>query len=361
VRTIQAGFLVGALLLSACSAGGGGIPTTPAAPGSTAPAHAGSLALRIRVPKLRGGGRSRAHYVSASTAAITVALTGLTTVSKTFALSPGVTTVTVPGLKPCPTSNTCYTASITTYDAVTGCPAACAIPAGAKALSANQGFAFSVSAGVANQVNATLGGIPVSVTVSPASAGWTGTQSAGFGVSKCFSTRSLEVVGLDADKNIILGAGAPVPSLVSNDTAHILVAAPAAASPNAFALTRPSLPVPKSVVQLTAAVTPAFGGGTNAPSVKVNVTFSSDICGVVSEFVDQNDANVGPTGITAATDGNLWFTEHNSALGQITTGGTITEFSTAQSGVTRPSASSKAKMGNCGSENARRMRSERRR
>jgi streptogramin lyase len=50
--------------------------------------------------------------------------------------------------------------------------------------------------------------------------------------------------------------------------------------------------------------------------------------GTITEFSSGLTANSEPVGITAGPDNNLWFAEFNdSKIGQIATGGTITEFS----------------------------------
>ena len=68
------------------------------------------------------------------------------------------------------------------------------------------------------------------------------------------------------------------------------------------------------------------------------VTFYSNQIGLISlggtvtEFPVPTSGN-NPLGITARSDGNLWFTEdHGNKIGRITSGGTITEFPLPTSG-----------------------------
>ncbi len=62
--------------------------------------------------------------------------------------------------------------------------------------------------------------------------------------------------------------------------------------------------------------------------------------GVITEFAlppTPNNTPIGPNDIVAGPDGNLWFTESNSAqIGRITPTGTITEFALTFSGGSRP-------------------------
>jgi hypothetical protein len=165
------------LALAACATGHGITPASSigsAAERLTTGARAhynGKLILRIHVPKKQ---RRRSHYISASTAAITIAITGPTNVHETAALLAGgagctpiaagyVCTVTVPGLAPCAAQPNCYSAAIATYDAITGCPSACAIPGDANKLSGNQNLVFNIGGWQTNQLHLTIDGIPTSV------------------------------------------------------------------------------------------------------------------------------------------------------------------------------------------------------
>jgi len=327
-------------MLAGCGNGGGLSPLAPQAPAAASAHHAGKgkLVLRIHVPKKKRT-RHGAHYISAATQAMTIAIVGLQDVNETVGLTPTATgcqsslagtfcTLEIANLPSCPSSSNCYSATLATYDAVTGCPSACAIPSGAQELSGNQDVNFTVAAGASNQIDITLDGIPASLAFLPAGSALSGNASTGFTVSKCLSSAvKVQVLGVDADGNFILGAGAPTVALTSNDTAHLAVATPPPSAPNTFAISRPNIPPAKTAVVLTASVTPLSGGGGSAVSSPVNVTFNSDICGVVTEFT------AGITGsmlnrIAVGPDGNLWFTDRDGdQIGKVTTQGTITEYS----------------------------------
>ncbi len=107
----------------------------------------------------------------------------------------------------------------------------------------------------------------------------------------------------------IVGAGAPVPKLISDDPAHLAVTPPRTSSPSTFELVPPStlepstIPAAHGVVHLTADTTPLSGAAAPRAVLKTTVTFAP-----------------GP-------DEALWFTEsYYSAnkIGRITTDGTVT-------------------------------------
>ena len=162
-----------------------------------------------------------------------------------------------------------------------GCPSACAIPRTAHKLSVIQSLGFRIPSGKANQINATLDGILTSVVLVPdADATIVGNMASGFSLEKCNSpVQHVTVLGRDAGYNYILGAGAPRPSLVSNDAAGLSVTAPSPLSPNRFTLTPPARATANKVVQLTIGATPLAGSGASPATTNVNVTFG-DICGV---------------------------------------------------------------------------------
>jgi hypothetical protein len=122
----------------------------------------GTLTLRLRIPR---GRRRNAHYISPATKGMMLSLTGPTTVSQAFALtpkSPGCNTVG--GLVACTFNLELlqgnYTAAVTTYDAA---PANGTFHIGSNVLSVAKGVALTVRLGVANALNLTLAGTPSSV------------------------------------------------------------------------------------------------------------------------------------------------------------------------------------------------------
>ena len=325
--------LIAALALSGCASGSNAnaIPVingNQATNGARAHVRPGRLVLHIVIPrKQKNHQRGRKpQYVSPATKSITVTLTGPTAVATTAPLTPtsqGCTsslastscTLSIPGLAP---GN--YTGSMSTWDTTNGT---------GHELSANQNVSFKITTGQANPIGITLGGIPTAVLIVPDPASsLTGSMSAGFTLSKCGSD-TLSIYGVDADKNIILGAGAPTPSLQSDTPSTLAVSTPTPASPNRFTIVRPSPPPnPGSMVHLTATITPdADSGASPVSTPAIPMTFNHDICGVVTEFSTGITSNSHPYGITSGPDGNLWFTECNvSQFAKITTGGTVTEY-----------------------------------
>ena len=80
-------------------------------------------------------------------------------------------------------------------------------------------------------------------------------------------------------------------------------------------------------MQLTAGVTPLPQSGGSAQSLQTGVTFSHDLCGVITE-TSIPTAGSAPRSITTGPDGALWFTENGgNKIGRITTAGVITETS----------------------------------
>jgi virginiamycin B lyase len=318
------------LVTSACSGSGTTLPS--ASPASAAGAERtrfkGKARIRIAIPRRRHRHRGE-RYVSAATQSIAIGVTpsggevhtynvGLTPSTNpnctASLISPLICTVTLtldPGT---------YKASFATYD---GPLNGLGEPTGNE-LSAKIAVPLAIAASNDNEVDVTLDGLPASVAILPATTSvLSGNMASGFGVSKCMAAQQVSVVGVDADNNYIVGPGAPVITLASNDTAHLAVTAPAPASPNTFTLSRPSIPSARSTVQLTAtAAAPAADGGT-PESARVNVTFNGDICGTFSQY--SAGAGSEPASITAGPDGAMWFTEElGNKIGRITTSGTIT-------------------------------------
>jgi streptogramin lyase len=348
--------VIAAVVLSACGAGGGAAPLGAPVPAAASGKHHGKgrLTFRIRIPKghhhhhLVRGRDGKPRYISAATEGLTLDITGPTSVSETVSLLPTAQgcsstlastqcTLSVPGLAACPHVANCYTASIATYDGITGCPSACDVGS-SNELSANETIPFHVATGQANTISATLDGIPNGVVLVPSpSSTLNGSPYGGFTLSKCGSDQ-VNVFGVDADGNYILGAGAPVPSLQS-DNPKLAVATPAPAVPNTFTISRSNanLPMPGSTANLIATVTPFANSGASAVSSSpIQMTFDSSTCGVFTEF-NIPTASSSPQGIALGADGNLWFTESSSnKIGRITTAGVVTEFSTGLTGSSNP-------------------------
>jgi virginiamycin B lyase len=301
--------------------------------------------LRIRIPK-RVRHRVHRHYVSPATQGITVSISGPNSFSlfKVFGLtaatnpagcaagSNGTFCTLALSLPACPSAANCETAAITTWDAISGCPSACEISG--HTLSSNQGFAFNVTAGAANQINITLDGIPGNVEFVPAASSTLfGNNNSGYSATKCDQSERVSILPVDVDGNYILGPGAPVVTLQSKNTTVATVTAASPGQPNAFLVAHPPSLAGGSVIMAYSA-TPLAGAGSTSPingSSTVTYSGGAQICGVFTEYATAGN----PTAITAGPDGALWFTECSSnKIGRLTTAGVLTEFSipTAASG-----------------------------
>lgn len=339
-----------ALLLGACSGRvlPPPLPTGLSTDGMTAGASGdATLVIRIKIPK-----RKRRDlddwpaYVSASTKAMTIAFSGPSRAEETFDLNvsarrlPAACSQTALGfecredvsLKPCPSKANCYKGSIATFDAVLCGRSGCIIPRRAHELSANQDIRFSIGSrgGV---LKFTLDGISASVVLQPsASSALVENSPTNFTISKCVTTpQRVGVLGVDADGNDIVGAGAPISKLKSNDALHLAVKRTAKES-NSFELVPPStlqsvtIPNAGTVVALTASVMPLPRSGTSkAVRSQVDVAFNGEVCGVFSEFPIPT-ASSEPAALAAGPDGAVWFAEQGvNKIGRITTKGTINE------------------------------------
>lgn len=344
------------------------------------PGAGGTLLVRVRV----SDADVRAHYVGPSTKGITISISGPTHVSKSAGLTvnargckSALTTVqcslSLSGLANCPTAKPCYTGSVATYDKFNA--AKDQIPRGARKLSADQHFKFSIQGGN-TIVPLVLEGIPKKIAFVPASnSALTGTQQSGFVFPKCTTAaQKVDLIALDADNNYIVGIGSPALSLTSDEPQQLKIRKPNRSNPNTFALAPPSAPAyafGNHRIHLTAKAMPGKQSGGTTASTVVNVTYSGDICGIFTEFnapsagaepygvTEGPDGNIwfaelgankivrmtaagtgptefavptsaaAPTFIASGHDGNLWFTEElGSKIGRITTAGSITEFPT---------------------------------
>jgi hypothetical protein len=279
-----------ALLVSACGgSGGGSLPVSADnASGSTAPMHARQHkvkgTLRISIPKhKRHNVLIHGHYVSPSTQSITIAITpvgGGAVQSFNTDLTPGSNPSCVASLiSPlvCTVSLNLaagnYTGTFATYDGLLN---GAGNPTGNQ-LSANQSVPISFTLGEANNVNVTLDGVPTSVALVPLNQQWVGNAVTGYSLPTIFAGDQVQVVGVDADKNFIIGTGAPTPALVSNNTSLLTVATPPPSAPNTFTLLEPTVPTAAgSTAQLTGSVTPLSTSG-SVQTVVTNVTVAAPV------------------------------------------------------------------------------------
>lgn len=338
-RSVFAGSLCGiaalfSLALASCGGGNGAPSMLPASVPHSAPPAAGRAKIVIFVSgdlhiAAKPAASKRPRYISAATKSVAITIrpqvgtgskkfnSNLTPNSPNCAPSPLVCTIVVslvPGK---------YVAAIATYDGVLNSNKN---PTG-KELSANQNVPITITSSGTASTNITLGGIPKTVLFVPSPGSkLAGNPATGFTLTRCAAgVQSVNVFGLDADGNIILGAGAPSVTLASNN-AQLAVATPSPASPNTFKLTPPAPPSYASfggLATLTAQVVPSASSGAATIGKAVKVTFSSDVCGVFTEFPVPTSSS-GPFGIVAGPDGAVWFTEYSGAkIGRIPTTATV--------------------------------------
>lgn len=327
------GMLCLAASLASCGIKTAGSPFLPQGQMQSNVQANGQLVLRVTLPPHT---RRRPDYISASTKGMSVQISGPTTIKKDVGLTLGSSgcqsslmtiqcTLGV-SLSSCPSKKNCYTATVVTYDAFdtkTG-----TIPANARKLSAEISLAFWIGTG-STTVPLVLEGIPASVAFIPsAGSSLSGNQKSGFVEPKCSATsQTVNVLGVDADGSYIVGAGAPVSSLVSDDSAQLGVAK--TSSPTIFSLAppkAPAYPFGGHTIHLTVKVVPGSKSGGSAKNAAVDVSYSGDICGKLTEFpMPARSSN--PFGIVAGPDGALWAAEvGTSKIARVTTTGKITQF-----------------------------------
>jgi hypothetical protein len=279
----------------------------------------GSLVLEVRI-------ELHPDFISPSTKAIVVKITGPTNVKTTAGLTLGANgcksklmtlqcALRIPGLSNCPSAKNCYTATVTTYDAYNA--SRNRIPPSAHILSRDQAFGFSIQGGN-TVIPIVLYGVPRRVAFVPgADSSVTGTQATGFIEPKCSaSAQTVSVIGVDVNGNYILGVGAPAVSMKSSAPSQLAVAKTAV---NTFVLTPPSAPnyaYGNFTTHLALTATPNAQTRTKPAVTTVNVSYSGDICGIITEFTTPTSGS-GPVGITAGPDGNMWFTDEKDRIGHI--------------------------------------------
>jgi len=273
-------------ILAVAGCGGGSGSSTPVAPVSSAHAPSAGNAtenLVFTIPKAASStasARRSPAYLASTTESVGInatlhgsgtSLAGFPQTANLTATSTGCTSTLV--------STTCTVpltlaignddVTITTYDGLGG---------SGNALSAAQTVEVAVVEGQANTLPISLGGIPTSVKIIAGSANVGGSSKLVFTLP-LGGTGSLLVYGVDADGNVILGAGAPVVSASISNTTPYGVTGPTTAAPNQINVTS-LLTVPTgSIARLTATVTPVAGTGTGA--VTRTVTLQAPTLGVI--------------------------------------------------------------------------------
>jgi virginiamycin B lyase len=316
--------LAAAASLTAC--GANATPSIPARGAAAATNEAdGTIRAKARLQILVPRRRTRhSKYVSPATQSIAITVAGR---GKSLQFNRGLTTAD-PACQATAAGTQCtlmlalppgtYAGTFVTYDG----PLVNGAPSGAV-LSSDRNVPIAIAASAANTIGVTLYGVPASVTIVPATGStMTGSVSAGFTLSKCASSQPVDVLGVDASGNYIIGPGAPSIGLESSDTSHLAVTPPAAQAQNTFALSLPSIPDAKSVVHLSLSATPSTASGASTAKSQTTVTFNGDVCGKLTEFPLGHSV---PLSIVTGPDGAMWFTEpFGNKIGRITTAGVLT-------------------------------------
>jgi DNA-binding beta-propeller fold protein YncE len=275
-----------ALSVTACS---GGQNVTSPSPVAGIPIGANATArLTITIPHtVTRHSSHRRHYISPATQALAVTITGgptafseginLTSGNPNCQMSANLVCTVSLVLTQCPSSTACYAGTFTSYDqAFTNASSggncsplsACTQPAGTNVLSAAQSVGFTIATGKANNLPITLGGVPVSVRVVSDSTSISGNSLTSFSLPTSQSGQ-VTALGVDADGNYILGAGAPVVHLATSDATQFTVSGPTASAPNLFTITNVSTN-PASAL-LSATVTPTAGSGAGPLTASVGI------------------------------------------------------------------------------------------
>jgi hypothetical protein len=318
---------MGTVLLAGCA--GGGSTAAPRAAASAQPAgHTrGTARFTITIPKVSAAtpaGRRGPRYISPATQSMTLAVTtdpgGASVIDETVALTPTAT-----GCSSTLASTQCsltvtlaagsYDASIATYDGTN---------ATGNELSAGQLVAFTIAQGQTNQVNLVLSGIPASLLVSSDALAVHGAQNTGFTLYGG-SAQKLLVEALDADGNVIVGAGAPTFTLAAASGSGYTIANPTTSAPNVVSLTPPGTNGSVETFTLTA----AYGDATCQTSGAVctaNFAVTNDIQTLfvsgplgVAEFVPPSQTQEsltmaglsGPAGLAVGAGNTLWVADGN--------------------------------------------------
>lgn len=256
-RAAFAGLLLG-VACAGCS-GHGATSALPAAnvpPGGTQPsaAHA-NVTFTLIVPRQSGSNAAKRKpmYVSPATQSVAVSVNGTSTAVTISTSGPDCTTPTILSPTTCTIPISAPVGSdtfeIDTYDQ----PNTGSGPYSGNDLS-NTSFISTIVAGQTNNITATLGGVPASVTVTPLSTSGllVGSSSGGGFVAYGDKSFSVAVTSYDADNNPIVGLGSP--TLTLQGTSGISVTAPASgSSQNIFTLKNVAF---NTREQLTATATP---------------------------------------------------------------------------------------------------------
>jgi hypothetical protein len=301
-----------ALVVSSGLAGctGAGSVLTPAH-GADAPlAHTGkgTAAFTIKVPygaKHAAGARGP-RYISPATESLGISITGTNGTPNPTNIPAYVNlTPTSAGCSSSLASTICtlalplpagtYDASLSTYDQTGGA---------GNLLSQAQNVAFTVVTGTANTIPLTLGGIPKSVILTPFAPGYLRGGTGGLTLYGP-GAQKLVVEALDADNNIIAGAGAPTLAVTPSVNGALTVTGPTTAVTNVVTLQAPTSGSPAVVtprtllLAVTATPTSQSGAAQFTANIPLRIAHSAlyvslELANAVDVFYDGNVNGASP-------------------------------------------------------------------
>jgi DNA-binding beta-propeller fold protein YncE len=316
-----------ALMFAAGCGGGSGMGTPPVTGGTSS--QTGTVKLVLGVPQAQSAARARGlKYLSPATQSITINLTpqGSSTPVSGYPQTVGLTT-SASGCTSTLASTQCtltlslaagsYVTTLTTYDGANG---------SGNVLSSAQTVPFTVTAGIVNTVAISLGGVPVSAALivnTPAT--MPGDNVNGYTLAAGKSA-TVTILGVDADNNYILGAGAPTATLTSTNANLYTVTAAGSGAPNTFTVTNASSH--PAGARLIGTVTPAAQSGATIATAIVRVVSQTPTLYVEmsTEYVagySQTGASSVAAYSSASNPSSAVYDPHNGLL-YVTNGGNST-------------------------------------
>ncbi len=308
--------LFGAVFVSGCAGSGNAVPARSVSIASPAPSSGGraTATLKITIPKATtAASHSRApKYVSpATTQAVVDIRQGGVSIGNPYpqtvplSLTAAGCSSTLAGTQ-CDLSLALAPGSYTIYFT--------AEDGAGTALSQAIGVPFTVTAGQANTIPLTLGGVPTSIDmVVGQRQDADGSTASGFelwGAFKADGTtlfpRTFTVLAADPDGNFIVGPGAPTIALTSST---LTVGAPSTTAPNVWTLTPRAYSAGNLMVTATATAAASAGGATVTQNVSMHYAarfapriYASTFAKGVEVFDEDGNQLTGITGFGAPTN-----------------------------------------------------------
>lgn len=254
---------VAAALLAGCGVGG---HTSPMPASGIVTAQKATLTLRLNVPTSTTAAKKRVpKYISPATTQISVdveqngsSIAGYPTTAPLTPTSTGCSSTLASTIctfsLPLAASGTPYAVSVSMLDA------------NHTVLSQTLNVPVTIVAGQANTINMSLGGLATGVSVLPYLTHRMVLAAGGVSVYGNAAI-AFEVVPTDADGNLILGVGAPAPTVTLASGGHASLTAPTSANPNLWTITPnyqasdPTVPT-TDALQITVAPVASSGGST---------------------------------------------------------------------------------------------------